>query len=71
MDEANDAWMFKEGDLFVLPVDARPVKIAMHVDVYTAEVAQPHGGMEWSSQNRIMGCWYRILQQHRYLQRQL
>lgn len=54
MDDSNSAWMFKEGDLFVLPVDAKPVKIAMHGDVYTAEVAQPHGGMEWSS-HRIMG----------------
>ena len=54
MDESNEQWMFKEGDLFILPINEKPVKVAMHGDMYTAEVAQPHGGMEWSA-HRLMG----------------
>jgi hypothetical protein len=54
MDESNAEWMFKEQDLFILPVAEKPVKVAMHGDIYTAEVQQPHGGMEWSA-HRLMG----------------
>ena len=54
MDESNEDWMFEESDLFILPVDEKPVKVAMHGDMYTAEVAQPHGGMEFHA-HMMMG----------------
>jgi hypothetical protein len=54
MDESNSEWIFNESDLFVVPVDERPVKVAFKGDLYTAEVAQPHGGVEYHA-HRIMG----------------
>ena len=54
VDDANNQWCFKETDIFVLPSDAKPVKIALQGDAYTAEVAQPHGGMEWHL-HKMMG----------------
>lgn len=47
VDESNSGWVFKETDIFVLPTEGRPVKVAFQGDAYTAEVQQPHGGMEW------------------------
>ena len=47
LDESNSQWIFKEDDLFVLPTDGRPVKVAMQGEAYTSEVQQPHGGREW------------------------
>lgn len=46
-DESNSQWIFKEDDIFVLPSDERPVKVAMQGDAYTSAVDQPHGGQEW------------------------
>lgn len=54
MDDSNSTWLFKENQMFVLPVGDRPVKVAIHGDVYTAEINQPHGGMEFSA-HQIMG----------------
>lgn len=54
MDESNDQWVFSEEDLFVLPVDEKPVKVAFKGELYTTEVAQPHGGVEYHA-HRIMG----------------
>lgn len=54
VDESNSQWIFKETDIFVLPSDAKPVKIAFQGDSYTAEVAQPHGGVEWHL-HKMMG----------------
>lgn len=54
VDESNSQWLFKETDIFVLPSDARPVKVALRGDAYTAEVQQPHGGMEWHL-HKMMG----------------
>lgn len=53
-DETNAEWVFEETDIFVLPVDEKPVKVAFKGDLYTAEVPQPHGGMEYHA-HRIMG----------------
>lgn len=54
MDESNTSWMFKENQLFILPVADRPVKVAFKGELYTAEVPQPHGGMEWHA-HRLLG----------------
>lgn len=54
MDETNAQWMFKENQIFVLPVNEKPVKVAMQGDLYTAEVQQPHGGVEYHA-HRMMG----------------
>lgn len=47
-------WLFNENLLFVLPVNEKPVKIVLQGESYTAEVSQPHGGMEFH-QHRLMG----------------
>ena len=54
VDESNTEWVFKETDIFVLPSDQRPVKVAFQGDSYTSEVDQPHGGKEWHL-HKIMG----------------
>ena len=47
-------WVFPEDRLFVLPANEKPVKIVLQGESYTAEVAQPHGGVEYH-QHRLMG----------------
>lgn len=47
-------WVFPEDRLFVLPADEKPVKIVLQGESYTAEVNQPHGGVEYH-QHRMMG----------------
>lgn len=54
VDETNETWMFKETDMFILPSGARPIKVAFKGDAYTAEVPQPHGGVEWHM-HKLMG----------------
>jgi len=54
MDETNAQWMFNESQLFILPVNERPVKVALHGELYTAEVMQPHGGVEYHA-HQMMG----------------
>ena len=47
-------WIFPEDRLFILPAGEKPVKVVLQGESYTAEVNQPHGGMEWH-QHRMMG----------------
>lgn len=54
MDASNATWMFDENEIFVLPVNEKPVKVAMKGDLYTAEVAQPAGGVEYHA-HQMMG----------------
>lgn len=54
VDESNTQWMFKESDLFILPVDEKPIKVAFQGESYTRELAQAHGGMEVHV-HRILG----------------
>lgn len=54
VDDTNETWMFKETDLFILPSGAKPIKVAFKGEAYTAEVPQPHGGMEWHM-HKMMG----------------
>lgn len=46
IDETNSAWVFKEGDLFVLPTDSKPVKIATKGDLHIEETTHPSGSKE-------------------------
>lgn len=54
MDENNDEWIFQEGDLFILPGDAKPVKVAFKGDLVIREDAHPSGSMEQNA-HRMMG----------------
>lgn len=55
LNEQNADWMFKEQDIFVLPVDnQKPVKVALHGDVYTQQIQDPTGSMEFQA-HRLMG----------------
>lgn len=55
LNEQNADWMFKEQDIFVLPVDNnKPVKVALHGDVYTQQIQDPTGSMEFQA-HRLMG----------------
>lgn len=54
VDATNENWLFDEDIMFILPADERPVKVGFKGESYTAEVEQPHGGMEWHN-HRMMG----------------
>ena len=47
-------WAFKEGDIFVLPADAKPVKIAFRGDGVLVEDKEPAGAMRWDY-SKMMG----------------
>lgn len=47
-------WAFKEGDIFVLPSDAKPVKIALRGDSVLVEDKEPAGAMKWDL-SKMMG----------------
>lgn len=54
MDNNNAEWVFKAGDLFILPVASRPVKVAMVGDLRIVEDPHPSGSVEQNA-HRIMG----------------
>lgn len=54
MDENNSDWVFAENDIFVLPTDSKPVKIAMKGDLVIEETKHPSGSMEQSA-HRLVG----------------
>lgn len=53
VDETNSEFIFKEGDIFVLPSDARPVKVAMKGDLHIEENKHPSGSMEQQAHRMI------------------
>lgn len=53
-DGAEVTWAFKEGDIFVLPSDAKPVKIAFRGEGVLVEDKEPAGGMRWDY-SKMMG----------------
>ena len=53
-DGAQITWAFKEGDIFVLPSDAKPVKIAFRGEGVLVEDKEPAGGMRWDY-SKMMG----------------
>lgn len=54
IDETNSGFVFKEGDLFILPTAAKPVKIAMKGDLHIEETAHPSGSREQNA-HRLVG----------------
>ena len=54
VDETNSEFVFNEGDLFILPTESKPVKVAMKGDLHIEEVKHPSGSMEQSA-HRLMG----------------
>lgn len=53
-DGATIEWAFKEGDIFVLPSDAKPVKVAFRGEGVLVEDKEPAGGMRWDF-SKMMG----------------
>ena len=53
-DESNAEFVFKEGDIFVLPTDAKPIKVAMKGDLHIEENKHPSGSMEQQA-HRLVG----------------
>lgn len=47
-------FLFTEGNMYVMPADFKPVKVAFQGTGYTSEFTQPHGGVEWQN-HRMMG----------------
>ena len=54
VDETNSEFVFQEGDLFILPTESKPVKVAMKGDLHIEEVKHPSGSMEQSA-HRLIG----------------
>lgn len=54
IDENNAGWVFKEGDLFILPTEAKPVKVALKGDLVIEETKHPSGSMEQNA-HRLLG----------------
>ena len=54
VDESNAEFVFNEGDIFVLPTEARPIKVAMKGELHIEEVKHPSGSYEQSA-HRLMG----------------
>ena len=54
VDETNAAWVFKNGDLFILPTASKPVKVAMKGDLTIVETAHPSGSVEQNA-HRLVG----------------
>lgn len=54
VDENNAEWVFKAGDLFILPAASKPVKVAMRGDLTIVEDAHPSGSVEQNA-HRMMG----------------
>ena len=53
-DENNTNWVFKEGDMFILPATSKPVKVAMKGDLVIIEDPHPSGSVEQNA-HRMMG----------------
>lgn len=54
VDNNNAEFVFKEGDLFILPADAKPVKVAMKGDLTIVEDQHPSGSVEQNA-HRLVG----------------
>ena len=54
VDETNKQFVFNEGDIFILPTEAKPIKVAMKGDLHIEEVKHPSGSMEQSA-HRLVG----------------
>lgn len=53
VDESNSEFYFGEGDIFILPTDARPVKVAFKGDLVIIETKHPSGSEELNAHRMI------------------
>ena len=53
-DEGNNEFVFMENDIFILPTEGKPVKVAMKGDVYVQDYTHPSGSVEQNA-HRIIG----------------
>lgn len=53
-DETNANFVFKEGDLFILPTEAKPVKVALKGETHMEEFKHPSGSIE-QNVHRMLG----------------
>ena len=54
VDNNNTQWVFKQGDMFILPATTKPVKVAMKGDLTIVEDPHPSGSAEQNA-HRMMG----------------
>ena len=54
VDETNSEFVFQEGDIFVLPTEGKPVKVAMKGELHIVETTHPTGSVEQNA-HRLMG----------------
>ena len=54
VDNNNTDWVFKAGDMFILPATSKPVKVAMRGDLTIIETPHPSGSVEQNA-HRMMG----------------
>ena len=54
IDETNSGFAFKEGDIFILPTDSKPVKVAMKGDLVIIDSTHPSGSEEQQA-HRLIG----------------
>ena len=54
IDEGNNEFVFMENDIFILPTEGKPVKVAMKGDIHVQEYVHPTGSVEQNT-HRIIG----------------
>lgn len=54
VDNTNASWLLSEDMIFVLPAEAKPVKVAYQGELYIVENTQPTGSQKWEA-HKIMG----------------
>lgn len=54
VDETNAEFVFKEGDIFVVPTEGKPVKVALKGETVITEFTQPSGSIEQNA-HRMLG----------------
>lgn len=53
VDNTNEGWVFKENEMFILPADEKPVKIAFHGPSYIKPNEYAGGGMELNVSRKL------------------
>ena len=52
-DNSNSQWVFSEDELFILPANEKPIKVAFYGQLHIQEVAIPSGGVEFHAHREI------------------
>lgn len=53
VDEANTEWFYDESYIFVIPSNAKPVKIALRGDMYIKENGNADGSVKWEAHKML------------------